>query len=835
MLGDYGADVIKVEAPGGDPARLYGPFPGDVPHPDRSGLFLHLNTNKRGIVLDLERREARTVLERLVVWADAVIESFTPGYLASIGFSYQGLHALNPRLVLTSITPFGQDGPYRDWKATETVLFALSGRMYGHGHQEREPLRYAPDVVWFQAGVTAAAATAGALWGAAMRGSGSWVDLSIQEALAGNVDSRVVMASYSGTSGGRSYRAYEYPRGAYPCRDGFVLFGSGSDRYFRRLCWAIGRPDLLEDPRWATPDARPAHRDEFEAVFLDWLVDRTMREVFTRCQAEGVMCAPVLTMDQVYHDPQNAYRAFFREVHHPLAGSITLPGAPFILSQAPWSVRRPAPLLGEHNQEVYREVMVSSGAEVAAVSAIKWPEAGTRGSQRLRPGTGPRATDPPKEEEILAGLMTPPLAGIRVIDFTEVWAGPMGTSVLADLGAHVVKVESYPRAPQTRPTSRPAGLWGFAEHGPDSPRPWDRSATHNLANRNKQGIALNARSKQGRELFEQLAGVSDVLVDGYSAGAMKRMGLDYETLRRLNPGLILVSMPGWGSDGPYAGYVSLGSTIDAAAGHHYLRTYPGADPSQNSACVHPDAVGAVTLVFAVVTALFHRRRTGVGVWIDLSQSEAFLTHMAYPLLDYHLNGRVAQPLGNRDRSMAPHGCYPCREGRDDWIVICIETEEQWHSLAALAEHPEWAVDPRFATGADRHRNQDALDGVISEWTRQHDKFELADRFQAAGMAAGPVLQELEVLNDRHLNARGYFQTVGHPVIGPKRYPGPLWRQTGLDPAIRSGPNALGEHNAQILRDLLGVSWEHFGDLEKEGVIGDRYGEESGIDERDRRG
>lgn len=356
MLADYGADVIKLEPPEGDPVRRYGPFPGGEPHPEKSGLFLHLNTNKRGVTLDLDSAAGGEALGRLAAWADAIVENLPPGRLASLGFSYEELHAINPRLVLTSITPFGQDGPYRDWPATEMVLFAMSGRMFGHGHQEREPLRYAPDIVWFQAGTTAAAATISALWAAHGQGSGAWIDLSIQEAMAGNVDSRLVMASYSGTSGGRSYRATEYPRGAYPCQDGFVLFGAGTDRYFRRVCRAIGRLDLLDDPRWATPGARPAHRDEWEAAYLDWAVDRTRRVIFEACQSEGVLCAPILTADEVLQDPQYIYRRYFQTTSHPVAGDLTVPGPPFKLPEAGWSLRRPAPLLGQHNEEVFREL-----------------------------------------------------------------------------------------------------------------------------------------------------------------------------------------------------------------------------------------------------------------------------------------------------------------------------------------------------------------------------------------------------------------------------------------------------------------------------------------------
>ncbi|MBI2887520.1 MAG: CoA transferase [Chloroflexi bacterium] len=359
MLGDYGADVIKVEPPQGDPARRYGPFPHDEPHPEKGGLFLHLNTNKRGVTLDLTTRTGASLCRGLAAWADVLVENHAPGYLASLGLGYDSLKALNPRLVMTSITPFGQWGPHSGWQATEMVAFAMTSRLFAHGQPDREPLRYAPDVVSFQAAVTAATATLGALWWAQDGGQGQWVDVSMQEAMINNVDSRTLITTYSGRSIGRRDRIAGggYPSGVYPCGDGFMLFAAGGDRFFRRLCRAMGRPELLQDPRWATPDVRAPHKDEFEAEFLVWLVERDRAEVFRVCQAEGVMCAPILTTDEVFRDPQLVAREYFQQVVHPVAGEVLLPGPPFRMAETPWRVARPAPQLGEHNLEVYGELL----------------------------------------------------------------------------------------------------------------------------------------------------------------------------------------------------------------------------------------------------------------------------------------------------------------------------------------------------------------------------------------------------------------------------------------------------------------------------------------------
>ncbi len=368
LLADYGADVIKVEPPEGDPLRLAGPFPGDVPDRETGGgLFLHLNTNKRGVTLDLSAPGAADTLLALAQRSDAVVESYAPGYLAGLGLGYEALKRANPAIVLTSITPFGQSGPYSRWLGSEMVLFAMSSRMSAHGHQEREPLRYAPETMGCQAGATAATATLGALWGAQLQGRGEWIDLSIQEALAGNVDCRLLLAEYSRRPADRSYLVRDYPRGAYPCKDGFVLFGSGIDRYFRRVCRAIGRPELLDDPRWATAEARPGQRDAWEAIFLDWLVDRTRAEVVAECQRHKVMCAPILTVDEVYRDPQIVHRRFFRPTLHS-SGEWPLPGPPFTLEEGPWEIRRTAPLLGQHNQEIYGGMLEMSDEQMAAIA-----------------------------------------------------------------------------------------------------------------------------------------------------------------------------------------------------------------------------------------------------------------------------------------------------------------------------------------------------------------------------------------------------------------------------------------------------------------------------------
>ena len=354
LLADYGAEVIKVEPPvKGDRARHLGPFPQDIPDAEASGLFLHLNGNKKGVTLDLSSRDGARILKQLVAEADVVVENFPPSFLSSVNLDYDTLEPVNPRLVMTSITPFGRTGPYRDYKATDMGVFAMSGRMYIHGLADRPPLRYAPEISWFQAGATAAVATMGAFFVSKLQNVGQHVDVSAMDTLVNNVDNRPLYYAYTGIKGTRGNWPGGFPQGAYPCKDGYVMFGVGYERFFRRLCHAIGMADLLETPEFGTPEARSEHLEELEALFIGWLMDHDKQEIFETCQRAGVMCAPLLNPGELLEDPQLKARGFFRYVDHPHAGRMAYPGPPFRLTLGHPETNSPAPKVGQHNEEVY--------------------------------------------------------------------------------------------------------------------------------------------------------------------------------------------------------------------------------------------------------------------------------------------------------------------------------------------------------------------------------------------------------------------------------------------------------------------------------------------------
>jgi crotonobetainyl-CoA:carnitine CoA-transferase CaiB-like acyl-CoA transferase len=361
LLADYGADVIKVEKPGkGDPARTMGPFFKDDPQPEKSGLFLHLNTNKKGITLNLKTATGKKILKELVKDADILVESFRPHVMPALGLDYETLKKVNPRLVLVSISSFGQTGPYREFKAAEIVEYAMGGEMYSTGIASREPLKLGGNVVQYQAGTIASVATMGALFAAEDQGNGQHVDVSIMETQAGSADRRAIYIMGYICAGvittrwpppREAVRMLIMPQGVYPCQDGFVNTLS-LPQWWPRYIEALGMPELKDDPRFQNIFSMEAGM-EFDAIWYSWLADHGKHELFDIFLKSKIASAPVNSPEDLLNNVQLKAREYFTEVDHPKTGKVTYPGAPFKLSESPWKIRYAAPLLGQHNEEIY--------------------------------------------------------------------------------------------------------------------------------------------------------------------------------------------------------------------------------------------------------------------------------------------------------------------------------------------------------------------------------------------------------------------------------------------------------------------------------------------------
>lgn len=357
LLADLGAEVIKLEPPEGDPLRRRPPFAGDVPHTEKSALFLYLNTSKRSVTLNLEEPGGQALFRELARTANIVVETLPPGRMAALGLGYDALSADNPGLVLTSISPFGQTGPYRDYQATEIVSFASSGHMFISGKVGQYPLKYQGYKAGFISGAHAATATLGAVMSGIIHGEGQWVDVSIQETMLGPAEEATRLIRYAyldGADEGVRVSARRLPgsvSGVFFCADGYVQISAANPGWWGRIALMMEMPELTDDPRFKVLADRRANWEDFEPMFYGWLADHTMLEITIAAQSNRIPAIPVYTVDQLVDDPQLLYRSYFVSLNHPAAGTALYPGAPFIMSDTPYSPSR-APLLGEHNEAI---------------------------------------------------------------------------------------------------------------------------------------------------------------------------------------------------------------------------------------------------------------------------------------------------------------------------------------------------------------------------------------------------------------------------------------------------------------------------------------------------
>lgn len=398
------------------------------------------------------------------------------------------------------------------------------------------------------------------------------------------------------------------------------------------------------------------------------------------------------------------------------------------------------------------------------------------------------------------------LKGVRVIDMSMGWAGPLATRHLADMGAEIIKVESCARF----------DWWRGWEATPEwiAQNAAERSSAFNTVNRNKLDVTLDLVSPAGSALFKRLVAVADAVVENYSAGVLPKLGLDYPALRAVNEEIVMVSMPAFGANGPWRDYRAYGSTVEHASGLPHLSGKADWPPTMIHVA-YGDAVGGLNGAAALLTALRHRRRTGQGQHVDLSQSECLFPLGIHGILEQSVNGAAPQRLGNRSARDAPHGVYPAR-GDDQWVVIQVFDEEQWRALTTVA--PALA---EFGTRADRLARVDAIDESLTQWTRGFDADVLMQRLQDLGIPCAKVQGMEQLLNDPHLAARQFWLSLDRAYVGRQPHPVAPYRADGTAYGIDTPAPTLGQHNAQVLTELLGLGAAELAALQQAGVIGDR--------------
>jgi crotonobetainyl-CoA:carnitine CoA-transferase CaiB-like acyl-CoA transferase len=413
--------------------------------------------------------------------------------------------------------------------------------------------------------------------------------------------------------------------------------------------------------------------------------------------------------------------------------------------------------------------------------------------------------------------MSLPLQGVRVLDLSQVWSGPLAGRILADLGAEVIHIGSRRRIPLTQISPEVAAILGMFPDNDPGENPWNRSSMINDFARNKLGMTLEMNTDEGLEIFKCLVRVSDIVLENYSPRVMPNFGLDYPDLKKINAGIIMCQMPGYGLTGPYREYVSYGTNLDPSSGLASLMGYPG-EIAHMSGNAYPDPVAGLHAVAAILTALFYRRRTGKGQRIDLSQAESATCVIGEAILGYSLNKQIPQNRANRHPEHAPHGCFPCK-GEDKWVMISVTTEEEWSAFCRAIGAPALATDSKYSTRRLRVENQDELGEWVRSWTLQYTHYEAMERLQRVGVSAGAVLNARELATNPHLLDRGFFWEIHHPEAGRHQYCGLPIRLSNASPSPRRPAPCLGEHNKLILSGILGLSDEEINDLENKGIIG----------------
>ena len=762
LLADFGATVALLEGPAGDASRRLPPFGGGIADGERSLVFHAFHANKRSVIVDITTPDGQEQVRRLASSADVLIETNAPGYMDSIGLGSKALRAANPRLVVCSVTPFGQTGPFASYKGTDLHAEAMGGLMMLQGDPERRPAMSPAFLGYSVAGTHAAIGIMNALFAREHSGAGQHVDVSMQEAIA-NILYIVSQYGYNGTIAKRPGTGGGGGTGVFECSDGWIGFSPIQPNQFRAFA-AWSENVVLQDDMFADLSVRSENAAFINGIAREFFLTKTVAQAVEEAQSRRIPATPVSTPADLAQNPHLIFRDYFQDVVHPILGAYKLPGPPGRLSETPWAIRSPAPTLGQHTDEVMAEAAAQpqSSAPVADAPPMAHP-----GNGRL------------------------PLEGVRITDLTRIWVGPYGTRQAADFGAEVIKIESS----LFDPASRITGLLPM----------------HPELNRNKMSITVDLHHEDGQAIVRKLASTSDAVVENYAAGALSRWGLDYEGIRAVKPDIVYMSMPGWGNTGPFASHVLFGLQAQTASGVTHLWGHPDSTPDMRCGVYYADFFVGGQSGFMLEAALYHKLKTGQGQYIEVSQVEAQANALGMPLLDYYVNGVNQEPAANRRDYAAPHDAYPCL-GNDNWCVIACHTDEEWQGLARAmtplrGEVPAWTQDPRFSTLEGRLANRDALDEELSNWTRTLTPRQVMLTLQRHGVPAAACQTTEDTFFDPALNARGYIVTVNHPE--------PQWNAmrhasfgaslSDTPGAIRMGAPALGQHNEYVLRELLGYS------------------------------
>jgi crotonobetainyl-CoA:carnitine CoA-transferase CaiB-like acyl-CoA transferase len=837
-LAGLGADVVKVEPPGGSPTRRIGPFYADRPEPERSLFFWQYNRGKRSIVLDLRQAGDRDRLRALVATADVLLESTPRGDLDALGLGADALRQQFPTLIVARVSPFGDHGPWADFKGSDLVHLALGGVMMNCGYDPAPGGVYdlppiAPQMwhAFHIAGEQLAFSIVAALLFRWRTGQGQRLSCAIHEAVAKSTEvdlmTWVMRRAPVLRQTCRHARENVTPHPSIVhTKDGRWVMANlgtrpGETASLIALLEKYGLDAGLDADKAALPTSgrfvpgtgpSTARRDHAMEAVQRFVRAFTYANVpWREAQEAGMLWAPLRKPHENAMDPHWIARRSCTDVEHPELGrAFRYATSKWLATRTVWSVGRRAPLLDEDARTVL-------GPREPDLPVID-PAARAPRSEEPR-GARPEGLSPHGKPFALHG--------VRILDFTWFLASAGGTRFLAAFGAESIKVELKSHPDTRMAAMAPIGGRAAREQatgplrGVTDP---DMGGQFNNKNPGKRGISLNVRHPKGLAIARRLVAMSDVVAEGFSPGVLDSWGLGYDALRAIRPDIIYVQQSGMGAQGTYGRFRTVGPIANSFAGLSEMAGLPEPAMPAGWGYSYLDWMGAYSFALAILTALFHRARTGEGQWIDASQCEVGLFISGTTLLDWSANGRAWSRYGNRSpyKPAAPHGVYPCR-GEDRWLAIACFTEEEWRGLTAVAGRPAWAGDARFTDLTARMNHQDALDALVGEWTRTQDAAQAMLALQAAGVPAGVCQTAADRCDhDPQLAALAWLTEVTGTKIG--RWPvAEVPVKLSESPAyiggrIDRGAPCYGEDNDYVYGKLLGMSSAEIKALAEEGVI-----------------
>jgi crotonobetainyl-CoA:carnitine CoA-transferase CaiB-like acyl-CoA transferase len=768
LLGDHGAEVVKVERPGGDPLRTWSAATPDDPTPTTSALFHLLAGGRRSITATDPDRVAR-----VLAWADIVLVG--DGGAALVDDATLAAHR-RPDACVVRISPYGGDGPLAGHAADELLLQAWSGLMSGCGTTTTPPLQMGVGHGRWATGAIAGLAALAAHADAQRTGQGVDFEVTALEVMAVCLNN--YPALYRQFTGNVSYmsRSGDWPQ-VVRCKDGWIGLCIFTAQQWADFAAMIGRPELGDDVRLNSMGGRARNRELAEAVIRPWLDEHTPAEIH---ELGGLFRVPVAFVGNG-RDVLSMEHFVAREVFVDHPAGFRQPRSPFRMGATSVRGSRLAPEVGADDAapDLAMPVPATAGATGATVSVSA---GGAAGSGRR------------------------PLDGVTVVDLTAFWAGPAATHLLATLGADVVKIE----APK-----RPDGMRFATVRGADDPDWMEYGPTFHGTNPAKRSVTIDFSVPEGREVLLRLVERADVVVENFTPRVMVNAGLGYEDLRARRPDVVMLRMPAFGLDGPWRDHSGFAQTMEQTTGIAWLTGTPEVDPLVRSTI---DPIAGIHGAFAVIAALEHRRRTGEGQLIEMPMSDVALNVAAEPIVTWSAYGHLLERQGNRGAGGAPQGAYRCA-GDDEWVAISVRTDDEWHALVGALGAPAWTADPELATRAGRRAHHDDIDAHLTDWTAALDPAAAVAMLDAAGVPAAVVWPQMRQDELPQLAERGFTQWLDHPLAGPVGHPGTGLRSPQLDLSYRAPAPMVGQHTVEVLTELLGLGADELDALTECGAIG----------------